>query len=137
MHSVGEVPGEIGSFLVDAADRETDTAGDGLAGPFGGVAGTPGTPPEAERGGEFRGYEVSLGSGLLGTAKVGELLGVGHVVVELGETAPILSPGSGVEHVTQVAGPTQRVSCRLGTVSREVEHMNLVARHREEFRQIL
>ncbi len=103
MYGVGEVPGEIGSFLVDAPDRESYAAGDGFAGSFGGVAGTPRTPAEAERGCEFRSDEVTLGSGLFGTAKVGEVLGVGHVVVELGETAPILGPRPGVEHVTQIA----------------------------------
>ena len=131
------MPGEIGSFLVDAPDRESDAAGDGFAGSLGRVAGTPGTPAEAERGGEFRSDEVTLDSGPLGTAKVGELLGVGNIVVELGETAPILGPCPGVEHVTEIAGPAQSMSQWLGADSREVEHMDLVAWRRDESCKIL
>jgi hypothetical protein len=137
VHGVGEVAGEIGSLLVDAPNREPYASGDGLAGSFGGVTGTPGAPAEAERSCEFRSDEVTLGSGLLGTAKVGELLGVGHVVVELSETAPILGPCPGVEHVTQIAGPTQLVWRRAGPTSSEVEHMKLVTWRRDESRQIL
>ena len=67
-----------------------------------------------------------------------QLLGVGEVVVELGETAPILGPGAG-RRACHPGRRTDPASCRvgLGAVASEVEHMNLVAGHRDELRQIL
>lgn len=100
MHGVREVPSEIGCSLVDAADGETDAAGHRFAGSFGGVACAPWPPAEAERGSEFGGDEVTFGSGLLGTAKIGERFGVGHIIFEFGETTSILGPCPRVEHVT-------------------------------------
>ena len=70
-------------------------------------------------------------------AEVGALLGVVDLVVELGETAPVLGPGPRVEHLAEIGDVAERCTCGVGAAADEVEHVDLEPGPAEEPGEVL
>ena len=64
---------------------------------------------------------------LLGSGEVVAPFGVGHLVLELGEAAPVLGPRPRVEQLAQVAHTAHGRAGRIRAGPGEVEHMHLAA----------